>query len=78
MAQGVEMRYYGSSKETSKVGWVAGSETKGTALFAVVLNSWIFGAESKFQSKALSLWVCRAGLRGSCPALVGNSPSRLE
>lgn len=77
MAQGVEMGYYGSSKETSKVGWAAASETKGTAHFAV-LNSWIFGAESKFQSKALSLWVRWAGLRGSCPALVGNSPVRLE
>ena len=48
------------------------------SIFVAVLNRWVFGAESWFQSKALGLWVTWGGLRGSCLALVRNMQARPE
>ena len=72
------MNYYGSSKETLKVELVERLKKERDSIFVAVLNRWVFGAESWFQSKALGLWVTWGGLRGSCLALVGNMQARPE
>ena len=72
------MNYYGSSKETLKVELVERLKKERDSIFVAVLNRWVFGAESWFQSKALGLLVTWGGLRGSCLALVGNMQARPE
>ena len=61
----------GTGRKVKKIGG-------GDSIFVSVLNRWVFGAESWFQSKALGLWVTWGGLRGSCLALVGNMQARPE